>query len=555
MIDILDLPGLKTVSRHIDPFLRGCYLEAKLLYTQEDCPNDCGSFCYLHKHSKRRTTYRDTPIREYRVVISINVQWFECQNCGDVFPQRIPWMAPGRDMTSRCLEWIQEKSLTDAYVDIAERVGCEETTIRNIAYDYISLLNDMHNPDLPECLGIDEIALEGKYRCVLTDIRRHRVLDILPDRDKITISKWLWARRSPDLKVATMDMWKDFKTVVRDAFPDLPIVIDKFHVVRLANRAVDDVRIKLTANCKTKKERSKWMNNRGLLRKRNCDLSKKGAARLKLDTWLGQHPDLATAYYLKEDFYNIFDFVHRHDAERALDKWRNSVSTPMQEHFADLLSATKNWRTEILAYFDHREVTNAYTESSNSITRVADRLGRGYDFEVLRGRVLFADQPGPMDADAVLSAKELKDLVAANPDPPAWLVQILQSRFTDDIRALEKHKATCRIVWVQDGLVKKHGGVCPACGGQLEQKLLDFHRSLPRESNALITRAFDLRCTECKKPFMILSPMPPFPAAPKVQYGSSTKKRAADLIHLRDPTTPKLPPRPKKYRNWRKRVI
>jgi transposase len=553
MVDILDLPGLKTVSRHIDPYLRACYLEAKITYGQEICGNDCGSFSCLYKHTPERRTYRDTPCRENRVIIAIDVPRFYCRNCGDTFAQRVPWMDKHRKMTSRCVEWIREQSLHESYADIAERVGCSEKTVRNIAYEYLALLNDMHNPDLPEWLGIDEIAVGGRYRCVLTDIRQHRILDILQDREKLTIGKWLFARKSPNLKVVTMDMWKDFRRVVRDQFEDVPIVVDKFHIVRMANRAVDDVRIKFCAGL-NKKERAKWMANRGLLRKRNRDLSKKGTARLRLDTWLGQNPALATAYYLKEEFYDIFDLLRRDEAERKLDDWRASVSKPMQEHFQELLSATKNWRTEILAYFDHREVTNAYTESSNNISRVADRMGRGYDFEVLRGRVLFADLTNPMEGGT--SAEEMKALFDAHPNPPEWLMQYAESsRFTDDISALERRKSIHRITWIQNGLVKKHGDLCQACGGKLERKLLDFHQSLPHEANALVTRAFELYCTQCRKPFVVLSPMPPFPEEEKPIYGSSTEIRAADLLYLRDPTTPKLPRRPKKHRNWRKRLL
>lgn len=45
-------------------------------------------------------------------------------------------------------------------------------------------------------------------------------------------------------------------------------------------------------------------------------------------------------------------------------------------------------KREIFAYFDHR-ITNAYTESLNSLIRVTNRLGRGYSFEALRAKILF----------------------------------------------------------------------------------------------------------------------------------------------------------------------
>lgn len=47
-----------------------------------------------------------------------------------------------------------------------------------------------------------------------------------------------------------------------------------------------------------------------------------------------------------------------------------------------------NWHDEIFAYFEN-PMTNAYTESSNNLTRVMNRMGRGYSFEVIRARMLF----------------------------------------------------------------------------------------------------------------------------------------------------------------------
>jgi transposase len=44
----------------------------------------------------------------------------------------------------------------------------------------------------------------------------------------------------------------------------------------------------------------------------------------------------------------------------------------------------------ILNYFEH-PVTNAYTESLNSLIRVMNRLGRGYSFEALRAKILFTE--------------------------------------------------------------------------------------------------------------------------------------------------------------------
>ncbi|MCL5745286.1 MAG: transposase, partial [Acidobacteria bacterium] len=62
----------------------------------------------------------------------------------------------------------------------------------------------------------------------------------------------------------------------------------------------------------------------------------------------------------------------------------------ISDAFADIERAWGNWTMPILNYFEH-PVTNAYTESLNSLIRVMNRLGRGYSFEALRAKILFAE--------------------------------------------------------------------------------------------------------------------------------------------------------------------
>jgi transposase len=514
MIDILDLAGLTTASRLIDPIERICYLKAKLTRKlppckQMTCP-ECGVVGKLYKHGKRKSsTFLDIPIREYKVQISFNLQRLRCFSCHAMFVQDAPSMDLVHKMTRRCVRWIRGRSLLDTHAYIAQQVGCDEGTVQRIAYDYIAQLNYEHVPEMPQHLGIDEIALHGHYRCVLTDVRAHRVIDLLPDREEKTVKQWLLDHHSPDLQVVTIDMWKDYKNALRRAFPKLqiPIVIDKFHVLRMANRAVDDVRIKLSKGL-NEKQRQWWTNNKGLLRARNYRLPKKGKARQKLTPWLASNPDLATAYELKETFLKIYGLRSRGKAEAALDQWRESVQAQperIREHFDELIKATKNWQTEILAYFQHLGVTNAFTESMNSVIRVADRRGRGYDFEVLRARVLFSRRPK-------YSRKSVKglELLAKTPGIPKWLRSHLKHRLRKDTQGMEEGYTSHEISSQHKLLARKYGDLCAGCGGQLQAKLLEFRQSLPGvERHLANTEFWGLICRECGKEFDAYSPNPP----------------------------------------------
>jgi hypothetical protein len=104
-----------------------------------------------------------------------------------------------------------------------------------------------------------------------------------------------------------------------------------------------------------------------------------------------QFPKLAEAYRLKEAFYAIYEDSDSPEAAlRRYAAWSKDVSPEIRPYFHDLIRAFTNWQPFILNYFEH-PVTNAYTESLNSLIRVMNRLGRGYSFEALRAKILFTE--------------------------------------------------------------------------------------------------------------------------------------------------------------------
>jgi hypothetical protein len=104
------------------------------------------------------------------------------------------------------------------------------------------------------------------------------------------------------------------------------------------------------------------------------------------------YPELGLAYRLKENFFKIYDSQSKEEAFGRFAAWEISVTEEVRDAFSDLIKAWRNWQPHILAYFDHR-ITNAYTESVNSLIRVMVRLGRGYSFEALRAKLLFSEGP------------------------------------------------------------------------------------------------------------------------------------------------------------------
>jgi hypothetical protein len=184
-----------------------------------------------------------------------------------------------------------------------------------------------------------------------------------------------------------MDMWTPYRDSVRAVLPEATIVIDKFHVVRMANDAMEKARKGLRAELTLKQKRG-LMHDRFVMLKRKRDLGDE--ERLNLDGWTKNYPALGEAYRLKEDFFGVYDAKSPEDAARRFEAWLDGIPAEIRPYYADLIRAFQNWQPYILNYFEH-PVTNAYTESLNSLIRVMNRLGRGYSFEALRAKILFTE--------------------------------------------------------------------------------------------------------------------------------------------------------------------
>lgn len=78
---------------------------------------------------------------------------------------------------------------------MAHNLGCSDVTVRNIFMEYSEQKAKELKSETPRVLGIDEICLGkkkgDKYRCVITDIEKHTLVDFLRDRDKIRFYPFL----------------------------------------------------------------------------------------------------------------------------------------------------------------------------------------------------------------------------------------------------------------------------------------------------------------------------------------------------------------------------
>ena len=331
---------------------------------------------------------RDLPIHGKRVGIYIDTRRYRCRACTKTFYERLPVVDDKRLMTTRLVKWIGEQSIKRPFAHIAEEVGVTENTVKNVFRDYINEVERTVRFKTPQRMGIDEIHIINKPRCVVSNIEKNTIVNILRDRNKKTLTDYLFRLKDKELvKHVAMDMWTPYKDAVRDVMPEAIIVIDKLHVVRIANECLEFVRKEIRSSL-SERQRRGLMHDRFILLKREAKLD--GLERITLESWTWNYPVMGAAYRAKEDFFDIYNAKTAHEAQSLFRKWEANLVPEIKESFYPLIKAVNNWMPEILNYFSHPE-TNAYTESLNNLVRVMNRLGRGYSFEALRAKVLFTE--------------------------------------------------------------------------------------------------------------------------------------------------------------------
>ena len=170
-------------------------------------------------------------------------------------------------------------------------------------------------------------------------------------------------------------------------------MLDPFHVVRLALAAVDDVRRRVQQAQTGHRGRTgdPLYGIRRVLRRRVDHLSTKARARLEAGLIAGD-PDgeVTIAWTIAQQvmaLYQLDDPAQARDRGRRADR-RRCASCPIPE-LARLGRTLHAWRDELVAHFDHPDVSNGPTENLNLKIKNTKRIARGYrNFDHYRLRLL-----------------------------------------------------------------------------------------------------------------------------------------------------------------------
>jgi transposase len=240
-----------------------------------------------------------------------------------------------------------------------------------------------------ESVGVDEIhwgrgLKADNFLTVIYQIDKHcrRLLWVGKRRSEATLKRG-WTALGPEvvkgLRFVCSDMWKPYLKVIAAQAGQALHVLDRFHITRHLNQAVDQIRraesSRLRKESKPKAERLK--NLRWSLLRRGSRV--RGRARQKLDALLASKLATARAWELKEAFCHFWTYRSLPWAEAFLDCW---CTRAMRSRLEPLQKVAKMLRTHedlLLNWFRAKgEISNGVVEGLNNKIRVVTRRSYGF---------------------------------------------------------------------------------------------------------------------------------------------------------------------------------
>ena len=400
MLDLLNLPGVEPADLRCEDGVITVVANA-VDGSPPKCP-ECARPMY--RHGKRTSIFADTPLQMQPTRLEIVRPRYRCDACGKMTVPELSFVDERRRATRRLVDAIRERCLGTTFHDMADHTGLAVNSIKNIALDMIADLDRTVHYETPVIMGIDEVNLAGGFRCVITNLATNNVFNMLEERTQDHMKPFF--KHLPDrerVEWVCTDMWRPFKRSFAKYLPNAKLIIDKFHVLKMASEALETERKKYQATLEKEQRIYVKKSIRWLTLKRPKNLTP--AEQEALAVVRQSIPEIAEAYDFKELFYRIYDEPKIESAQHAFEAWENSLPDQGLNDFRKLAKTVHNHYEDIFAYWNSPvRITNAYTECLNGLTKMANRMGRGYSYEIIRAKVMYAKYARKVGSGVRISA-------------------------------------------------------------------------------------------------------------------------------------------------------
>jgi transposase len=302
-----------------------------------------------------------------------------CKRCG-VRVERVPWAAHDSCFTREFDEmtaWLAQRMDRSATCRL---MGINWRTVGTIIQRVVGARLDSTRLEELYIIGVDELSHRRYHQYVTTvvDHVKARVVWVGEGKGELTLEQFfdeLGPDRAKKLTHVTQDLSAPFIKVVSERAPQAKQVFDRFHIQKLANEALDEVRraemrrdagsdgARALKRCRWALLKSPWNLNR-----------RQGA---KLRELQKTNRRLYRAYLLKESLARGLDYRQPKRASAHLDEWIRWASRSKLKPFMKLSKTIRRFKQGILAYVSTK-LSNGLVEGLNNKIRLITRRAYGF---------------------------------------------------------------------------------------------------------------------------------------------------------------------------------
>ena len=337
------------------------------------CPS-CGRSC-CHVHDTIERTWRHLNFFQFKTYLHCRVPRTECEGCG-VKQVKVPWARKSSGFTLLMDSMIVILAQHMPAKTVADIIGEHDTRIWRVLEHYVQEARSNEDFSNVHSVGVDETsrAKGHNYISVFVDLDESRVIHVCEGRDSGTVTSFKHDYEAHkglagDVDNFCCDMSPAFISGIESNFENAAITFDRFHVMKLMNEAVDQVRREEQAdNANLKRTRYIWLKNPENLTSRQVK---------ELGSLKDMHLKTSRAYDLKlslRDFWNIRDPIL---AESYLKKWYFWATHSRLSPVIDKAKTFKHHWNGILNYINTR-IDNGVLEGINSLIQAAKNSSRGF---------------------------------------------------------------------------------------------------------------------------------------------------------------------------------
>jgi len=339
-----------------------------------DCPACCVGGCKVHDSKEK--TWRHLNFFQHEAYITARVPRAGCSDCGPHLVD-VPWARLGSGFTLLFEAMIMTLAKQMPVRAIANFVGEHDTRLWRILHHYVDEAREEADYSQVQRVGVDETSRSKghNYVTLFADMDDSRVLMATEGKGASTIEDFkadlIDHKGSPEqIKEMCSDMSPAFISGIEKHFPEASVTFDKFHIMKVINDAVDEVRRQEQKQQPALKgTRYIWLKNPMNLKvSQRKTLSELKLKDLNLKT--------SRAYHIRLNFQQLFDQTVE-QSEAYLKKWYFWATHSRLEPIKQAAYTIKRHWDGVLRWFKSR-ITNGLLEGLNSLIQAAKARARGY---------------------------------------------------------------------------------------------------------------------------------------------------------------------------------